>query len=120
MPGRRLICCMDVDMGTMVKQETAVEEATRVKRFDFVELTDDGIAGKSKTRKRSLYECFNAKVKGNMIYCAKGCTLQTKGPEPLIRRLERGAPLICSVCQDCPDFDPMGPPLRKNERGYNR
>jgi len=104
---------------TMTEQKTTLGRSTTDKYFNLVEHAADGTTGKSKTRKRSLYECFNAKVKGDQIYCAKGNTLQTMSTKPLIRQLERGASLICSVCQDCPNFDRMGPPLRKDERGYS-
>jgi len=29
-----------------------------------------------------------------------------------------GKPLEVLACQDCPDFDKMGEPLKKNERGW--
>ena len=103
----------------MTEQKATLERSTLDQYFNLIELTAKGTTSKSKTRKRSLYECFNAKVKGDQIYCAKGNTLQTMGTEPLLRQLERGAPLTCNVCQDCPNFDRMGPPLRKNDRGYN-
>lgn len=73
---------------------------------------------RSKPGKRSLYECFHAKVKGNQIYCSKGHALQVSGAELHVRRLERGAPLICGICQQCPDFDQLGPPLPREERGW--
>ena len=67
--------------------------------------------------KRSLYECFNAKVLGDRIYCAKGHIFSKSG-EVNINRLARGTPLEMSVCQGCPDFDEMGPPVLPEDRGW--
>jgi len=69
--------------------------------------------------KRSLYECFNARVKGDKIYCARGHKLSLRSDGMIdIKRLERGVALVLSVCQDCPDFDSMGEPVPKEERGW--
>ena len=66
----------------------------------------------------SLYECSNARVKGR-VYCSKKHRLSKLGDRKLnIERLVRGDPLIFLVCQDCPDFDCMGPPIPKEERGW--
>ena len=35
-----------------------------------------------------------------------------------IRRLARGEKLALGVCQKCPDFDSMGPPIPEEERGW--
>ena len=66
--------------------------------------------------KHSLYQCFNAKVKGN-IYCSKGHPL---GRIPIINieRLARGDALELSSCQNCPDYDEMGPPVAPQDRGW--
>ena len=104
----------------MNEQKATLERSILDQYFNLIGLTAKRTTSKSKTRKISLYECFNAKVKGDQIYCAKGNTLQAVGTRPLLRQLERGASLICSVCQDCPSFDRMGLPLRMDERGYNR
>jgi len=70
--------------------------------------------------KRSLYQCFNAKVNGHMIYCSKGYKLRRSDDGHIgIKRLIRGAPLELSVCQSCADYDEMGPPVPKEERGWN-
>jgi len=77
----------------------------------------------SDTNKRSLYECFHARVKGKRIYCAKGHPLYGKGEHDgslNIERLSRGEPLIMSICQDCIDFESMGDPLSSEERGWLR
>jgi len=69
--------------------------------------------------KRSLYQCFNAKVKGNMIYCSKGYKLGKADSRHIgIQRLILGAPLELSVCQSCADYDEMGLPVPKEERGW--
>lgn len=70
--------------------------------------------------KRSLYECFNARVRGEHIYCAKGHSLNTRNRDGTISalRLARGEPLVMAVCQDCADFDSMGDPIPAEERGY--
>jgi hypothetical protein len=76
----------------------------------------------AKQPKRSLYQCFNAKVRGDRIECAKGHNLGYKygkiEDSLSIRRLIRGAPLELAVCQECPDYDEMGPPIPKEERGW--
>lgn len=71
--------------------------------------------------KRNLYQCLNAKVLGDKIYCAKGHALFPHSDLPLvenIKRLIRGAPLELSSCQDCPDYLEMGPSIPKGERGW--
>jgi len=35
-----------------------------------------------------------------------------------VRRLARGEPLAYNICQSCPDFDGMGPPVPSEERGW--
>jgi len=72
------------------------------------------------TKKRTLYECAHARVKGESIYCFKGYSLYPRsGNGHLdIRRLARGQGLALSVCQDCPEFDLMGPPVPPEERGW--
>lgn len=69
--------------------------------------------------KRSLYQCFNAKVKGDIIYCSKGYTLAKAqdGTVPVMR-LKKGFPLEQAVCQNCPHYDEMGEPLALSERGW--
>jgi hypothetical protein len=71
-------------------------------------------------KKRTLYECGNARVKGNEIYCRKGYRLH---PHPFAERLElsrlaRGDRLAFKPCQDCPDFDCIGAPVPPEERGW--
>jgi len=72
------------------------------------------------TKKRTLYECAHARVKGESIYCFKGHSLYPRsGNGHLdISRLDRGQRLALNVCQDCPEFDSMGPPVPPEERGW--
>jgi hypothetical protein len=69
--------------------------------------------------KRSLYQCSNAKVKGDKIYCKAGKVLVgiTKG-DVNIKRLIRGEPLELTVCQKCDDYDELGAPITPEERGW--
>lgn len=78
------------------------------------------IISKAKT-KRSLYQCFNARVLEKRIYCAKGHMLDVSRACKTIAavRLARGEPLELAVCQNCPDFDEMGEPLVRAERGWH-
>ena len=65
--------------------------------------------------KRSLYQCLNAKVKGKRLYCSKGHEFSLHAS---ILALARGAPLELSCCQNCEDYDEMGPPVPAGERGW--
>ena len=70
--------------------------------------------------KRSLYQCFEAKVNGEEIYCAKKHVLDSRIDDGTIsiRRLERGEPLEMTVCQKCKDYNRMGEPIPRNEMGW--
>ena len=70
--------------------------------------------------KRTLYECLHAKVKGKRINCDKGHPLSLKSDNGGldIRRLAKGEQLALGVCQECPDFDSMGPPVPEEEKGW--
>ncbi len=74
------------------------------------------------TKKRTLYECSHARVKGDCIYCFKGYPLCIRpGNGPLdISRLAMGQRLALSICQNCPDYDGMGPPVPPEERGWTK
>ena len=72
----------------------------------------------TKQRKRTLYECSHAKVLGEKIYCDREHPFPGKGDVVNILRLKRGEPLAFKVCQDCPDFDEMGPQVNPRERGW--
>lgn len=71
-------------------------------------------------KKRTLYECFHARVNNGRIRCAKGYLLSVKSDDGGIdtKRLALGKQLAFSVCQGCTEFDSMGPPLRPEERGW--
>jgi len=68
--------------------------------------------------KRSLYQCFQAKVKGDRIFCAKGHDLSKMTGDIAVTRLVRGEPLELAVCQDCNDYDEMGGPVAPEDRGW--
>jgi len=70
--------------------------------------------------KRTLYECSHAQVYGERIRCRKGHMLLTRTEDGGIAtsRLARGEPLAYGICQDCPDFDCMGPPVPAEEKGW--
>jgi len=72
------------------------------------------------TKKRTLYECSHARVNGDRIRCRKGHPLlvRTEDNGIDVRRLARGEPLAYNICQSCPDFDCMGPPVPPEERGW--
>ena len=72
--------------------------------------------------KRTLCECSHARVGGNRIYCDKGYVFSLKSNNGGldVKRLARGDPLALAVCQDCLDFDSMGPPIPEEERGWVR
>lgn len=68
--------------------------------------------------KRTLYQCLNAKVQGEHICCSKGYSFPAIGGCLKLLRLQRGDVLALGVCQKCPDYDEMGPPIPKEERGW--
>ncbi len=70
--------------------------------------------------RRTLYECWHARVNGNRIYCRKEypLSLRTKDRNIEVRRLARGEELALAPCQNCRDFDGMGPPIPPEERGW--
>jgi len=72
------------------------------------------------SKKRTLYECSHARVNGDRIRCRKGYSLlmRTDSGSIDIRRLARGQRLAFSICQKCPDFDCIGPPVLPEERGW--
>ena len=72
------------------------------------------------TKKRTLYECAHARVKGESIYCSKGYPLylRTGNGHLDISRLARKQRLAFKACQSCPDYDYMGPPVPAEERGW--
>jgi hypothetical protein len=68
--------------------------------------------------KRTLYECSHARVHKYRVICEKGYTISEKDIE--IRHLAKGQPLAMTTCQTCEYFDRMGPPVPKNERGWEK
>ena len=71
-------------------------------------------------KKRTLYECAHARVKGENIYCRKGyqlCMRPGNGHVD-ISRLARGQRLAFKSCQACLDFDRIGPPVLPEDRGW--
>jgi hypothetical protein len=71
-----------------------------------------------KKKKRTLYECFNAKVDTKSIYCSKGYPLTPEQVNLHPVHLEKGEPLAPKICQQCINFDRMGPPVPEEERGW--
>jgi hypothetical protein len=72
------------------------------------------------SKRRTLYECSHARVKGEAIYCDKGhqiCLRPGNGHLDTMR-LARGSRLAFKPCQTCLDFDCMGPPIPPEERGW--
>ena len=71
-------------------------------------------------KERTLYQCSHARVKGDRIRCRKGHPLLKKSEDggTDIEQLARGEPLAFRICQECPDFDRMGPPVPPEERGW--
>ncbi len=67
--------------------------------------------------KRQLYQCSKARCNGK-IYCAAGHYLNGKHKTVLMECLERGSPLAMTACQACEDYDEIGPPIPKGERGW--
>ena len=72
------------------------------------------------SKKRPLYECAHARVNGDRIRCRKGHPLlvRTEDNGIDVKRLARGEPLAYNICQRCPDYDCMGPPVPAEERGW--
>lgn len=60
---------------------------------------------------RSLYSCMNAHYPTNggiRLCCKKNHILPISAN---VMAFKRGAPLICKVCANCPDFDDADKPL---------
>ena len=71
-------------------------------------------------KKRTLYECAHARVKGQKIYCRQGYPLsRAKADGRLdIRWLAEGRHLSMAVCQHCGDFSRLGMALTEDQRGW--
>ncbi len=74
----------------------------------------------NKKKKRTLYECSHALVKGKRICCNKGYPLSSPPGDGGIdiQNLAEGKPLAPKVCRQCGDFDSMGPTVPEEERGW--
>ncbi len=48
---------------------------------------------------RTLYDCQNARVNGQIIYCSISGKMMAQ-----TEQAEHGLPLECDVCQTCGDF----------------
>jgi hypothetical protein len=74
----------------------------------------------SKKKKRTLYECAHARVRNERICCDKEYPLsQTSVDGSLdIQHLAEGKPLAPKICQQCLNFDRIGPPVTEDERGW--
>ncbi|KKK96061.1 hypothetical protein LCGC14_2666550 [marine sediment metagenome] len=59
--------------------------------------------------KRTLYDCYNARVVGPQLACSRGHQFSVGGAKGTIpaHKLEYGSPLAIRECQGCPDFDQM-------------
>ncbi len=71
-------------------------------------------------KKRAVYDCAHARVKGERILCRKDhpFSLKTDDGSIDVKRLARGEPLQLDICQGCADFDSMGPPIPEEDRGW--
>jgi len=71
-------------------------------------------------KKRTLYECSHALVKGERIKCHCGHPFSLKSEDGGIelKRLAKGEPLALNICQVCGDFERMGPPVPEEARGW--
>ncbi len=71
-------------------------------------------------KKKTLYECSHARVRGKRIFCNQGYPLSPQSRDGMIdiQRLEEGKPLAPPICRQCRDFDSMGPLIPEKERGW--
>ncbi len=74
----------------------------------------------NKKKKRTLYECSHARVKGKRICCDRGYPLSSQSEDGSldVQNLAEGKPLAPKVCRQCGDFDSMGSPVPEEERGW--
>lgn len=72
-------------------------------------------------QERSLYQCGEARVRCDEIYCHAGRILEERSELGTIhiRRLANGNPLELEICQECPYFSYVGEPIPASERGWN-
>ena len=71
-------------------------------------------------KRRTLYDCANARVNGDRVRCRNGHELsaETEGGTVALALVARGDELALGICQRCSDFNRMGPPLSPNDRGW--
>ena len=71
-------------------------------------------------KKRTLYECSRARVKGERITCCQGHPFSLKSEDGGIevKRLAKGEPLALNICQVCGDFERIGPFISEDARGW--
>ena len=69
---------------------------------------------------RSLYDCFWPKCHRQRVVCDKGHRLHPNSADGSlnVRLVDRGDPLILTVCANCPDFSSMGEPVPPELKGY--
>ena len=67
---------------------------------------------------RTLYQCGNARVYGERVYCTALFDLSSTSGGISISRLKAGEPLELVACQKCPDYDRLGGPVKKEDRGW--
>lgn len=74
----------------------------------------------NKKKKRTLYECSHARVRNGKIYCSEKYPLSQASLDGTldIRQLAEGKPLAPKICQQCINFDRLGPPVPEEERGW--
>jgi hypothetical protein len=70
--------------------------------------------------KRTLYDCSHARIQGKRIRCGRGHFLSLKSGDGSldVKRLAAGEPLALNICQQCREFESMGPPVPEAERGW--
>ncbi len=75
---------------------------------------------KDKRHLITLYDCANARVKGECIYCDKGVSLSTDGNGTVsLDMAARGEPLVMPECQECQEFEMAAESFIKPiERGW--
>ena len=71
-------------------------------------------------KKRTLYECARARVRNGRILCDKEYPLSQASVDGSldIQQLAEGKPLAPRICQQCINFDRIGPPVPEEERGW--
>lgn len=67
---------------------------------------------------RQLYQCFKAKVMDDEIRCSAFHSFGAKKKAISANYLKRGDSLEITTCQNCPDFEYMGEPLPRSDRGW--